>query len=197
MTAPDTPRIDAFPITSDQIHHRVGEIGSRIVADLSSEIKSSIPLELTVVPILRGAFIFAADLIRALPHASPDGGEMVCRVEPVIARSYGDKNEPTEVELDWGLVEEPNISGRHVLLVDDILDTGRTISRIRAQIQNHGPKSVRTAVIVEKEKEHGSFSDIQADYCGFIIPDVWVVGYGMDDQGLYRGLPYIDIAPPR
>ena len=93
------------------------------------------------------------------------------------------------------MVNEDNIRGRNVLVVDDILDSGRTLVAIRKQLLARKPKSLRIAILLDKVDGRIPGLDIKPDYCAFQIPNAWVVGYGMDDGGLFRHFPYVDITP--
>ena len=188
--------IEEFPITEDSIRNRVCEIGRQIIEDLQREGGANGTIDLTVMPVLNGAFMFTADLVR---HFHTVGGthpsKLVCPIEPVIARSYGEKIEADSVELDWRMVNEDNIRGRNVLVVDDILDSGRTLAAIRKQLLARKPKSLRIAILLDKVEGRSPGLEITPDYCAFQIPDAWVVGYGMDDGGLFRHFPYVDVTP--
>ncbi len=188
--------IEEFPISEERIRDRVCELGRHIIEDLQSQAGSDKAIELTVMPVLRGAFVFAADLIR---HFHTPGGahphKLICPVEPVIASSYGNTRQSQQVHLDWRMVDERNIRNRHVLIVDDILDSGRTMATIREQIRSRSPASVKIAVLLDKACRRSPELNMAADYCAFRIPDVWVVGYGMDDGGLFRHFPYVDVTP--
>ena len=196
MTAREPDYIDEFPISEDSIRNRVCEIGRQIIEDLQRQSGADDGIELTVMPVLSGAFMFTADLVR---HFHTVGGthphKLVVPVEPLIARSYGEKIESDHVELDWRMVNEDNIRNRHVLVVDDILDSGRTLAAIREQLLAREPKSLRFAILLDKVCGRSPDLDITPDYCAFRIPDAWVVGYGMDDGGLYRHFPYVDVTP--
>jgi hypoxanthine phosphoribosyltransferase len=135
------------------------------------------------MPILVGGFVFAADLVRAL---SARGVEM--DVEMLWLRSYGDRREPGAISMIAGPSER--IAGRHVLIIDGVLDFGRTIHKARSLIEAGGAAGVRVAVMLDKERVDRV---AHADHVGFAIGDQFVVGYGMDDAGRYRGLPYIGV----
>ena len=141
--------------------------------------------EVTVVIALKGALVFAADLIRRL--------DMPVELRTVTARSYhGDARRPGE--LDLGLADLGDLSGRHVLVVDDILDTGNTLSQLVAAMSERGPASVKSAVMLDKPSRREV--PVEADFVGLTIDDLFVVGYGLDFDGLYRNLPYIAALAP-
>lgn len=140
--------------------------------------------DLTVVAVLHGALVFCADLIRQL--------DMPLRLETVSARSYhGDATSPgaLSVTMECGAA----LVDRHVLLVEDILDTGRTLHRLRAAVQACGPRSVRIAALLDKPSRR--IMPVEADFTGFRIPDLFVVGYGLDHDGRWRNLPDILALP--
>lgn len=138
------------------------------------------PEELTVLAVLRGGIVFAADLIRAL--------KLPVQLDTVNASTYrhGDR-EPGEVQVHRG--PSLDLRGRRVLIVDDILDTGRTLSKIRSEILARGAREVATCVLLDKPSRRAV--PIEADFVVFTVPDVWIVGYGLDHDEKYRNLPHI------
>lgn len=135
---------------------------------------------LTVVGILTGSLVLLADLIRLL--------SLPLRVGVVQARSYrGGQTQPGEIAVNAELL--PQIAGRHVLLVDDIFDTGATLQRVRQLIEGLGPASVQTAVLLRKPARVEVV--MQPDFVGFEVPEAWVVGYGLDYRDRFRNLRYI------
>jgi hypoxanthine phosphoribosyltransferase len=133
---------------------------------------------LYLVGVLRGAFIFLADLVRQLtiPHS----------VDFMSVSSYGKTAISGEVRIVLDL-REP-IANQHVLIVEDIVDSGRTLSYLYKTLLGRQPASLKTCTLVRKRREH---LDVPVHYLGFNIPDVWVVGYGLDYADQYRTLPYI------
>lgn len=165
-------------ITPDQIAMRVTELGEVISGAYSGR-------PLTVLGVLNGSVIFVADLMRSInvPH----------RVGFVQASSYrGATTEAGQLTVATNLM--PDIAGRDVLLVDDIFDTGRTISRLLGEIQLARPASVKTAVLLWKQER--AEVDLTPDYHGFLIPNEFVVGYGLDYNDDYRHLPMIGVLEP-
>jgi hypoxanthine phosphoribosyltransferase len=163
--------------TAEQIQERVRAM-ARLIA--------SAPLVPNVaMPVLVGGFVFAADLIRALAW---EGVPM--DVEMIWLRSYGDKRVASAISMIAGPSEQ--IAGRHVLVIDGVLDAGRTIAKAVSLIQAAGAASVQVAVMLDKQRRDAV---AKADYVGFPIGDDFVIGYGMDDAGRYRGLPYIGKMP--
>lgn len=137
------------------------------------------------MPVLVGGFVFAADLLRAL---SWEGVPL--DVEMIWLRSYGDKRVASAVSMIAGPSEQ--IAGRHVLVVDGVLDAGRTVAKAMSLILAAGAASVQVAVMLDKQRPQAV---AKADYVGFKIGNDFVIGYGMDDAGHYRGLPYIGKVP--
>ena len=163
--------------TAEQIQERVRAMARLIAAA---------PLRPNVaMPILVGGFVFAADLVRALAW---EGVPM--EVEMIWLRSYGDKRVASAISMIAGPSEQ--IAGRHVLVIDGVLDAGRTIAKAVSLIQAAGAASVQVAVMLDKQRGDAV---ARADYTGFPIGDDFVIGYGMDDAGRYRGLPYIGKMP--
>ena len=141
---------------------------------------------LTVLAILNGSLVFAADLLRRIP--------LPLRFESLAVASYHGATESSgTVSFRQGSL--PAISGQHVLLLDDILDTGRTLHAVRQRILAEAePVSVRVAVLLQKRKPR--VEALHADYTGFDIDDEFVVGYGLDYQGHYRNLPVVGVLDP-
>ena len=163
--------------SAEQIQDRVRAM-ARMIA--------SAPLVPNVaMPVLVGGFVFAADLLRAL---SWEGVAM--DVEMIWLRSYGDKRVASAISMIAGPSEQ--ITGRHVLVIDGVLDAGRTIAKAVSLIQAAGAASVQVAVILDKQRGDAV---AKADYVGFPVGNDFVIGYGMDDAGRYRGLPYIGKVP--
>jgi hypoxanthine phosphoribosyltransferase len=133
------------------------------------------------MPVLVGGFVFAADLLRALAWEG-----VAMDVEMIWLRSYGDKRVASAISMIAGPSEQ--IAGRHVLVIDGVLDAGRTIAKAVSLIEAAGAASVQVAVILDKQR---SDAVAKADYIGFPVGNEFVIGYGMDDAGRYRGLPYI------
>ena len=157
------------------------EIAAR-VATLASEVAAGMGRDPLVIAILRGSFVFAADLIRALHRAG-----MRPQVDFLTLSSYGDRTVGHKVRVVRDLADDP--SGREVLLVDDILESGRTIAAAREMLVKRGTRSVRLCVLLQKPDKLKV--PITADFCGFQVPDRFVVGYGLDHARHYRDLPYI------
>lgn len=161
-------------------------IASRVAA-LGKQIDQEMPAgPLTVVGVLRGAFVFMADLVRVIPRS------MTCDFLGV--RSYGDATVSSgvvEISSDLGTT----ITDRHVLLIEDIADTGLTLKYLLDVLSARGPATLRTCALLSKPSRR--LIDVPVDFVGFEIPDKFVVGYGMDAGQLYRNLPYIGVPTDR
>lgn len=133
--------------------------------------------ELSVIALMDGAFMFCADLVRRLP--------MPVRLGLVPIRSIDRGGNPSAITLPEGFP----LKGADVLVVEDILDTGRTLLALKSHILEQGPARLRIAVLLDKPARREA--PLVADYVGFRVPDRWIVGYGLDAEGLYRNLPYV------
>jgi hypoxanthine phosphoribosyltransferase len=159
-------------ISPKKIQSRVHILARQISKDFN-QIQS-----LYIVGILKGAFIFLADLTRqlTLPHT----------VDFMALSSYGKSTESGAVRILMDL-REP-IEGRHVLIVEDIVDSGHTLKYLYNILEGRQPASLHTCVLVRKQREN---QDIPIDYLGFEVPNVWLVGYGLDFADRFRTLPYV------
>ena len=159
-------------------------IAARNIA-LAGEIKAAAPQRLLVIAVLKGSFVFAADLLRAL-HAT----ELAPEVEFISLSSY------REGTISSGTVTilhdvESDVRGRDVVLVDDILESGRTLAFAKDLLAARGANRVLTCVLLEKPGKRAVSLD--ADFVGFVCPDLFVVGYGMDVAHAFRQLPYVGV----
>ena len=157
------------------IHGRLDELAAKISHDYRDR-------ELTVIAILNGSVIMVADLLRRIP--------LPLKLDCLSVASYHGGVKPSG-ELVFRQVSLPDVAGRHVLILDDILDSGVTLASIREKIETAGPLSVRTCVLLEKKKTRARVVD--PDYVGFEIADEFVVGYGLDYMERYRNLPCIGV----
>ena len=164
--------------TQAQVAGRIREMAREITRDYAGKA----PL---VVGILRGSFIFMADQVRQV--------ELPLHLDFMSASSYG-AGTVSSGQVDIRLDLQEDIAGRDVLLVEDILDTGNTLSKLVAELQARGPASLKLCVLLDKPDRRTK--PIQADYVGFTIPDAFVVGCGLDYDQRYRNLPYIGILMP-
>jgi hypoxanthine phosphoribosyltransferase len=161
-----------------QLDARISELGSRIAADYAGK-------SLVLLCVLKGSFVFAADLARAI--------DLPLRVEFLGVRSYGDDTRSSgvvQITLD---LTRP-IAAEHVLIVEDIVDTGLTLSYLREQLLARNPASVRVCALLHKPAR--SVRPVDIDYLGFTVDDVFVVGYGLDHAEKFRNLPYVGVLEP-
>ncbi len=162
-------------ISEEKIGQRVREIGEQISRDYRSE-------RIVIVGVLKGCFIFLSDLIRqvSVPH----------EVDFIAVSSYGNSTESSGVvRLLKDL--ETDIHGRHVLLVEDIVDTGSSLAYIRENLETRNPASLRICALLDKRERRER--EVSVDYVGFEIPNRFVVGYGLDYAERYRDLPYVAV----
>jgi hypoxanthine phosphoribosyltransferase len=160
--------------------HTAAEIADRVEA-LAGEIAVAIPSDFTIIAILNGAFVFTADLMRALSKRNVHP-----RVEFVNLKSYGDATTSSGQVRVIGTLPE-NLRGQPVLLIDDILDSGRTLSFAKSLLEGLGGNPVKIAVFADKPTRR--IVPLAADFVAFTIPDRFVVGYGLDHAQQWRGLP--------
>jgi hypoxanthine phosphoribosyltransferase len=167
------PRPGPALVAEKEIAARVAELGRVITRDYAAA-------NLVLVGVLQGAIPFVADLMRAL--------SIDLTVDFLRASSYGSGTTSSgAVRLVTDLTVD--IADRHVLIVDDIVDTGHTLAALRRALEVRGPRSVRTCVLLDKTGRRET--EVTIDYVGFTIPNVFVVGYGLDYGGLYRNLPHV------
>lgn len=164
-------------ITEQEIRARVAELAARIDADYADA------GEILMLGVLRGSYIFMADLSRAL--------SIDRRVDFVALSSYEKDTRQSGVRLIMD--SRVPVEGKHLLIVEDILDTGYTLSYLLGLFAARRPASLRSCVLVRKPEQE---VEVSADYIGFDIPDEWVVGYGLDFDNRLRALPYIGIVDP-
>lgn len=163
-------------ISEERIQARVSELARRISADCPAD------EELLLVGVLRGCFIFLADLSRRLTAQA--------RIDFVALSSYGQAKKTTGAVSP--LMElRADIEGKHVLIVEDIVDTGNTLHYLMGILGARGPASLKTCALLRKPSRMEK--KVTIDYLGFDVPDRWVVGYGLDCADRYRGLPYIGV----
>jgi hypoxanthine phosphoribosyltransferase len=154
-------------------------------SELATEIAATKFDNLLVVAVLRGSFVFAADLIRALHHAG-----MSPQIEFIQLSSYR-KGTTSLGQVEIVRDIDSDVKGRDVMLVDDILESGRTLAFAKDLLTARGAKSVRTCVLLDKKNKRAV--NIDADYTGFDCPDLFVVGYGMDVAHSFRELPFVGV----
>ena len=155
------------------INSRIVELAEEINKDYDGE-------ELLVLPVLKGGFMIASELIKGL--------NVPVTLDFVIISSYKDDT------ISSGNVEmikdvDTEVTGKNVLLIDDIIDSGRTLAYLKENLNRHGPKSISICTLLDKPERREM--DIDSDYVGFTIENEFVIGYGLDYKGLYRNLPYV------
>ncbi len=159
--------------SQDQINKKVSELGNIITNDYKNK-------DLLVVGVLKGANIFMSDLIRSI--------NLPLEIDFIVASSYGKSTQSSGVvkivkDLDY------SIEGRDVLIVEDIIDTGLTLNYLMTNFKSRGVNSIKICTLLDKPKRREI--ELNIDYCGFEIPDVFIVGYGIDFAERYRNLPYL------
>ncbi len=174
--------LDQILITPQAISQRLDALALEMSAVLPGE-------NLVLMPVLTGGLVFAADLMRRLPNR--------LTVACVNASSYAGARTHSSgnVRLTGLETARAAVRGKHVLLVDDILDTGLTLSALQGALAASGALSIRTCVLLRKDRPQASAFPV--DFCAFDIPDAFVVGYGLDFNGLYRNLPCIATLTPQ
>ena len=171
--------LQSILLSAAQIRDRVADLGAEILARWDGE------NEITLVPIMTGGLIFAADLMRCLPRHM--------QIHLMSVSSYPGRSTTSQgVKIDATLSGVPDdLTGRHVLVVDDILDSGRTLAAVSAELGKRNPAALQTCVLLRKQRPEAlAFS---CDHVAFDIPDEFVVGYGLDYDGYYRNLPDIGV----
>jgi hypoxanthine phosphoribosyltransferase len=164
-------------ISAERIQHRIDELAKEITGTYSGR-------PITIVGVLTGCLVFIADLIRRL--------DLPLKIALVQASSYrGAATTPGSLHVQDELL--PDLRDRHILLLDDILDSGQTLGYLLSHLKNLGTASVHVAVLLRKEGTQKV--PLEPDFCGFSIPDEFVVGYGLDYNDEYRNLPYIGVLP--
>lgn len=157
------------------IHRRLDDMAAQISNDYRER-------ELTVIAVLHGSLMFVADLLRRIP--------LPLKLECLSVASYHGKAQ-TSGEVVFKQITLPDIEGRDILVLDDILDSGHTLAAIRETLETAKPHSVRVCVLLSKKKQRAR--EVDTDYVGFEIEDEFVVGYGLDFRERYRNLPYIGV----
>lgn len=166
-------------VSEEQLKAKVAELGAQISRDYAGK-------NLVLVSILKGSVVFMADLMRAV--------SIPCNIDFMVVSSYGGSNTITS-----GLVKiikdlDGDLSGKDVLIVEDILDTGMTLHYLKQLLQDRNPNSIRIATLLDKPERRRAA--VRADYVGYQVPDEFVVGYGLDYDEKYRNLPYVGILKP-
>ena len=162
-------------LSEDEIREKVRELGGKITADYKNS-------NLMLVTVLKGAVVFLADLMRQI--------DVPAEIDFMVVSSYGSGVKSSGVVKIVKDLDVP-LAGKDILIVEDILDSGLTLSYIKELLESRGPRSIRIATLLDKPSRRKV--DLQADYIGFSVPDEFVIGYGLDYDEKYRNLPYIGI----
>ena len=157
------------------ISRRLDELAAQISKDYSQK-------ELTVIAVLNGSLMFMADLLRRIP--------LPLTLDCLSVASYHGKAQ-TSGEVIFKQIALPDVQDRHILILDDILDSGHTLAAIREKLETAQPRSIRVCVLLSKKKKRAR--EVDADYLGFEIEDEFVVGYGLDYDERYRNLPCVGV----
>ena len=165
-------------LSEDEIREKVRELGGKITADYKNS-------NLVLVTVLKGAVVFLADLMRQI--------DVPAEIDFMVVSSYGSGVKSSGVVKIVKDLDVP-LAGKDILIVEDILDSGLTLSYIKELLKSRGPRSIRIATLLDKPSRRKV--DLQADYIGFSVPDEFVIGYGLDYDEKYRNLPYIGILKP-
>ena len=165
-------------LSEDEIREKVRELGGKITADYKNS-------NLMLVTVLKGAVVFLADLMRQIV--------VPAEIAFMVVSSYGSGVKSSGVVKIVKDLDVP-LAGKDILIVEDILDSGLTLSYIKELLESRGPRSIRIATLLDKPSRRKV--DLQADYIGFSVPDEFVIGYGLDYDEKYRNLPYIGILKP-
>ena len=170
--------IQSTLISEERLHARIRELG----AEITQKFHEQPPI---MVCILKGAFVFFADLIRCV--------DLPVRIDFMAASSYGSGTESTgEVHVVKDLPLD--ITGQNIMLVEDIIDSGRTLAYLKRLLESRNTKKVYITTLLDKPSRR--VVDLKPDFCGFTIPDSFVIGYGLDYAEKYRNLPEIGILSP-
>ena len=169
--------IERILISEEEIQKKVAEMGKKI----SQDFRDKDPL---FVGVLKGCFIFMADLMRYV--------DIRCSMDFMAVSSYSGTSSTGAVKINKDLSED--IEGRHVIIVEDILDSGVTLSYLKQYLMVRKPATISIATLMDKPARRKA--DVYADYSCFEIPDAFVVGYGLDYNERYRNLPYIGVLKP-
>ena len=164
--------------TEEQLKKRVAEMGAEITRDYAGK-------EPVFVGVLKGSFVFMADLVRAV--------DLKCSLDFMAVSSYGNSTKTTgAVQINKDLNQD--IEGRDIIIVEDILDSGVTLSYLTRYLSNRSPASMAIATLMDKPSRRQA--EVYAKYAGFEVPDAFVVGYGLDFAEKYRNLPYVGVLKP-
>ena len=171
---------DELLLTREQIAARVKELGKQITEDFKGK-------DLTVVCILKGAVVFFVDLVREI--------DLPMSMDFMAISSYGSATKSSGVVRILKDLDKP-INGKDVLIIEDIVDSGMTLSFLKENLLSRGAKSLKICTLLDKPERRREGITLQCDYVGFTIPNEFVVGYGLDFDEHYRNLPYVGVLKP-
>jgi hypoxanthine phosphoribosyltransferase len=176
----ESTELDGMLISASEIQSRVKE--------LAIQIQSQLPIDepIVVLPLLSGSFLFAADLVRHW--------QFKFELDFIGISSYRQSTQPGQIE--WTHKVKTDITHKHVLIIDDILDTGKTLNEAKGELSKKNPAAIHTCVLLEKCIKTHYTMRCQADFTGFKIPNHFVVGYGLDFALKFRQLPFVGILSP-
>ncbi len=164
--------------TEEQLKEKCAEMGAQITKDYQGK-------NLVLVTILKGAVVYMADLMRHI--------DLECAIDFMVVSSYGSGTKSTGVVKIVKDLDE-DLSGKDILIVEDILDTGMTLNYLKGLLSSRNPASIRIATLLDKPERRAV--ELQADYVGYQVPDEFVVGYGLDYDEKYRNLPFVGVLKP-
>ncbi len=170
------PDVESLLLSNQQIVDRTAQLGEAITRDYQGQ-------ELTAICVLKGAAVFFSQLIQQI--------KLPVTLDFIQVSSYG-KSTVSDGKLAWLKQPEFPVAGKHILLVEDILDTGFTLWNVRQKLLSQGAESVKICTLLDKPARR-KVPQIQADYVGYTVPDAFLVGYGLDYAEKYRNLPYIGV----
>lgn len=164
--------------TEEQLKEKCAEMGAQITKDYQGK-------NLVLVTVLKGAVVYMADLMRHI--------DLECAIDFMVVSSYGSGTKSTGVVKIVKDLDE-DLSGKDILIVEDILDTGMTLNYLKGLLSSRNPASIRIATLLDKPERRAV--ELQADYVGYQVPDEFVVGYGLDYDEKYRNLPFVGVLKP-
>ncbi|MEG6586153.1 hypoxanthine phosphoribosyltransferase [Dendrosporobacter sp. 1207_IL3150] len=170
--------VESVLISTDKLQERIKELGEQISADYAGK-------EILAIGVLRGAVIFMADLTRAI--------KVPVAIDFMAVSSYGAGTSSSGVVRILKDLDE-DIEGKHILIVEDIIDSGLTLTYLLENLKSRKPASIKLCTLLNKPERRKA--EVQIDYNGFTVPDYFVVGYGLDYAEKYRNLPFIGILKP-
>jgi hypoxanthine phosphoribosyltransferase len=170
--------IQSVLYSKEQLAQKVRQLGQEISRDYAGKN----PL---LVSVLKGSVVFMSDLMRAI--------DIPCQIDFMMVSSYGSGVKTSGVVKIMKDLDTP-LEGRDLIIVEDILDSGKTLYYLKGMLSDRQPKSIRIAALLDKPDRREA--PVSADYCGFVVPDQFIVGYGLDYAEKYRNLPYIGVLKP-